>query len=322
MPYAVQPLPFKPSALHGLSERLLASHYVNNYGGAVRRLNAIEAELGAPEAAGQPGFRRNGLGREALIAANSVILHEAYFDVLGGSGEPTGDLADALARDFGSLERWRRDFVAAGKALAGGSGWILLSWSPRLGRLVNQWAADHGHCLADGHPVLALDMYEHAYHLDFGADAGAYVDAFMRDVAWDRVAARYRRAVAGVTAEAVTPVSARAEIAVAELQALMDGDAVLVLDVRKREDLARSGARLPGALVRPADELREWADGIPRDRPLVAYCVYGFQVCRGAAAELAAHGHDVRVLAGGFAAWQASGGSTEPLDESTKEIRQ
>jgi Fe-Mn family superoxide dismutase len=75
-----------------------------------------------------------------------------------------------------------------GKALAGGSGWVLLCWSPALGRMVNQWAADHTHCLAGGDILLALDMYKHAYHLDFGANAGAYVDAFMRNVHWDYVA--------------------------------------------------------------------------------------------------------------------------------------
>jgi superoxide dismutase, Fe-Mn family len=71
-----------------------------------------------------------------------------------------------------------------GKALAGGSGWVLLSYSPRDGRLVNQWAADHTTTLAGGQPILALDMYEHSYHLDFGAKAGGYVDTFMQAVRW------------------------------------------------------------------------------------------------------------------------------------------
>jgi Fe-Mn family superoxide dismutase len=60
-----------------------------------------------------------------------------------------------------------------GKALGGGSGWVLLVFQPREGTLVNQWAADHTHALAGGVPILALDMYEHAYHMDFGAAAGA-----------------------------------------------------------------------------------------------------------------------------------------------------
>ena len=78
----------------------------------------------------------------------------------------------ALEANFGSVERWRDEFVAMGKALGGGSGWVLLIFQPREGTLVNQWAADHTHALAGGVPILALDMYEHAYHLDYGAAAG------------------------------------------------------------------------------------------------------------------------------------------------------
>jgi Fe-Mn family superoxide dismutase len=74
--------------------------------------------------------------------------------------------------------------MAMGKALGGGSGWVLLSWSHRDGKLINQWAADHCHTLAGGTPILALDMYEHSYHIDFGGKAGSYVDAFMKAIAW------------------------------------------------------------------------------------------------------------------------------------------
>jgi Fe-Mn family superoxide dismutase len=194
MPHEVAPLAFKLTRLTGLSERLLASHYENNYGGAVRRLNAIEAELARVDGACAPGFVINGLKREELIAFNAMVLHEAYFDALGGTGDAAGDLALALERDFGSVQRWRQEFTAMGKALGGGSGWVLLTLSERDGRLRNVWAADHTHTLADGHVVLALDLYEHAYHLDFGATVGPYVDAFMANVHWERVAARHRRA--------------------------------------------------------------------------------------------------------------------------------
>jgi superoxide dismutase, Fe-Mn family len=127
MPQPVAPLAFKPLRLEGLSERLLASHYENNYGGALRRLNAIERRLGEPDWASAPVFEVNGLKREELIAAGSVVLHEAYFDGLGGEGgDPDGGLAGGLERDFGSLARWRAEFTAMGKALAGGSGWVVL----------------------------------------------------------------------------------------------------------------------------------------------------------------------------------------------------
>ena len=81
--------------------------------------------------------------------------------------------------------------------MGGGSGRAILAWSSREGRLINQWAADHTHLLAGATPVLALDMYEHSYHMDFGAKAAAYVDAFMKNIRWDAVNRRYGAAAAG-----------------------------------------------------------------------------------------------------------------------------
>jgi superoxide dismutase, Fe-Mn family len=187
-PYAIKPLPFDPKSIKGLSEKILVSHHDNNYTGAVRRLNAITAQLSSLDFATAPVFQINGLKREELIAMNSMILHELYFDGLGGGAIPSGNLADALRRDFGSFERWRTQFSAIGKAEGGGSGWVLLTYSPRDERLINQWAADHTTTLANGRPILALDMYEHAYHMDYGANAAGYVDASMDAIRWDNVA--------------------------------------------------------------------------------------------------------------------------------------
>jgi Fe-Mn family superoxide dismutase len=184
MPHEMKPLACDPARVRGMSERLIVSHYENNYGGAVKRLNLIEERLAGLDFAAAPGFLINGLKREELIATNSMILHELFFEGLGEESGPGFELEEALARDFGSVERWRAEFVAMGKALAGGSGWVLLSYSPRDARLVNQWAADHTTTLAGGRPILALDMYEHSYHLDFGAKAGGYVDTFMQAVRW------------------------------------------------------------------------------------------------------------------------------------------
>jgi Fe-Mn family superoxide dismutase len=196
MTYAMKPLGCDPARVRGMSEKMIVSHYENNYGGAVKRLNLIEERLAELDYAAAPGFLINGLKREELIAMNSMILHELFFDGLGDQGEPGTALKDALARDFGSYERWRAEFIAMGKALAGGSGWVLLSWSPRDQKLVNQWAADHCHTLAGGVPILALDMYEHSYHIDYGAKAASYVDTFMDAVRWDNA----DRLLAGLTA--------------------------------------------------------------------------------------------------------------------------
>jgi Fe-Mn family superoxide dismutase len=184
MPYDMKPLACDPAKIDGMSERLIVSHYENNYGGAVRRLNMVEEKLAELDYANAPGFLINGLKREQLIAMNSMVLHELFFDGLGDHGAPGAALGEALARDFGSFERWRSQFIAMGKALGGGSGWVLLSWSRHDRKLVNQWAADHCHTLAGGTPILALDMYEHSYQMDFGAKAGNYVETFMAAVRW------------------------------------------------------------------------------------------------------------------------------------------
>jgi Fe-Mn family superoxide dismutase len=185
MTFQMKPLGCDPARIKGMSERLIVSHYENNYGGAVKRLNLIQEKLAELDYSKAAGFLINGLKREELIAMNSMILHELFFGGLGEPSEPGTVLKQALTRDFGSYERWRSEFVAMGKAMGGGSGWVLLSWSPRDRRLVNQWASDHCHTLAGGNPILALDMYEHSYHIDFGAKAATYVDTFMEAVRWD-----------------------------------------------------------------------------------------------------------------------------------------
>jgi len=192
MSYIVKALSFEPTKLRGLSEKLIVSHWENNYGGAVRRLNASEAQVADLDFSKAPTFAINGLKREELIATNSMILHELYFDSLGGDGIADGSIEAALTRDFGSVDRWRVEFVGTGKALRGGSGWVLLTYSHRDRRLVNQWAADHTHVLAGGTPILALDMYEHSYQLDYGASAERYVDAFMDNINWAHVAQLYQ----------------------------------------------------------------------------------------------------------------------------------
>jgi superoxide dismutase, Fe-Mn family len=193
MPYEAKPLSLDPKSVSGISEKVIVSHYENNYVGAVKRLNAIGAQLAELDFAKAPNFVINGLKREELIAANSMILHEIYFDGLGGAARPSGPLADAIARDFGSFERWRAEFAAMGKAEGGGSGWVILAYSPRDKRLVNQWAADHTTTLAGGRPVLVLDMYEHAYHMDYGAAAARYADVYMEAIRWENAVKLYEQ---------------------------------------------------------------------------------------------------------------------------------
>jgi superoxide dismutase, Fe-Mn family len=332
----VRPLLLKPQWMNGLSERLLVSHYVNNYGGALRRLNAITARLAVLDWSRTPVFEINGLKREELIAASSVILHEIYFDSLGGHGdnpptglaEPPAGLAEALGRDFGSVMAWRAEFTGMAKALAGGSGWAILAWSKRLGRLVNQWAADHAHGLADATPILALDMYEHAYHLDFGARAAAYVDQAMVNLNWERIGARYRLAIGEAAGEDElflpfgAPAQADARISAEELKTSLEDHEdrrPFLLDLCLPRDLPRRTDMLAGASRHAPAALPRWIEQLPRERPIVVYCICGFQVSGTAVTELRQRGYDARALVGGITAWHAIGGTTVPLDTSTYE---
>ena len=190
--YDIKPLSLDPKSIKGISEKVLVSHYENNYVGAVKRLNAIGVQLAELDFAKAPNFVVNGLKREQLIATNSMILHEVYFDSLGGSSAPSVNLVDAITGDFGSFERWRAEFSATGKAM-GGSGWVILAYSPRDKRLVNQWAADHTTTIAGGRPILVLDMYEHAYAMDYGAKAATYINAFMEAIRWENALSLYKQ---------------------------------------------------------------------------------------------------------------------------------
>jgi superoxide dismutase, Fe-Mn family len=290
----LQDLPFDPAALNRLSPALITSHHQNNYGGAVKRLNAFRKDLAAMPFATATGFQLNGLKREELIATNSMLLHELYFASLGGDGvtmEPAAKLM--LEASFGSVERWREEFMAMGKALGGGSGWVLLVFQPREGTLVNQWAADHTHVVAGGVPILALDMYEHAYHMDFGAAAGAYVDAFMGNIDWAAVYGRYQ----GAVHSAGEPFGANQD---------QVGDA-LVFDVRRAGVFEKAQTMIPGARWCDPAQVPTWAAGLPADRELLVYCVYGHEVGRVTALRLQAAGLKARYLIGGIDAWQAAG---------------
>lgn len=294
----IQPLPFDAAKLDGLSERIVTSHFQNNYGGAVKRLATIRNKLAALDLNATPGFVLNGLKREELIAANSMRLHEIHFDSLGGNSVlDDGPLKTLIAAAFGSFDHWREEFVALGKALAGGSGWVLLAWSPREGRLINQWAADHTQALVEATPILALDMYEHAYHMDFGADASAWVETFLRNIAWLRVAEKFESAVAaGAMAFETAPRDVTAESA-----------ALTILDTRRAPVAAATTTCIRGAVWCDPEQVDVWMKELPPARRVAVYCVHGHAISRGVAARLRARGINATSIAGGIERWQAEG---------------
>lgn len=186
-------LAFDPKKLRGISEKMISSHWENNYGGAVKNLNKVEEEL-ARMGKDSPGFLVGGLRERELTFTNSVILHELYFGNLGSDGRPAGAIQTALSQGYGSFAHWEEQFRAIGASLGGGSGWTVLDWDLHSGALRTTWSGNHTQALAFGAPLLVMDMYEHAYQMDYGAAAGKYIDAFMLNVDWQEVNRRFEHA--------------------------------------------------------------------------------------------------------------------------------
>ncbi len=190
---AVVPLPFKPAALNGLSERLIVSHHEKNYGGAVKNLNRVEKELVGINA-DTPPFVVAALRDRELTFRNSKTLHEAYFSNLGGDGKRSGGIETALVEAYGSTAAWEAQFRATAMGLGGGSGWVVLAFELETGGLRTYGSGGHTQALATSVPLLVLDMYEHAYQMDFGAEHARYIDAFFANARWDEVNRRFERA--------------------------------------------------------------------------------------------------------------------------------
>ena len=156
-------------------------------------------------------------------------------------------------------------------------------------------------------------MYEHAYHLDFGAKADAYVDTVMKNLDWDRISARHRGAIGTKLAPDPAP-DIEAALAVEDLRQMLDRqEPVIVLDVCLEEDLAKRNDMIPTAEMRAPEQVEEWAAELPRSTPIAVYCVYGFQVSGDVVAKLRRRGLDARRVAGGIAAWHAIGAPTVPM---------
>ena len=314
MKYQLAPLYVRPWTINGMSAKLIESHYENNYGGALRRLNALTEQIEQLDFSTTPPHVLNALKREELIALNSTLLHELYFASLGGDGKPTSMLRDALSQSFGSVDRWRAEFVTMAQGLGGGSGWVVLTWIPRDGRLVNQYAQDHTQSVAGGIPVLTIDMYEHSYHIDFGANVKAYIDAFMRNIDWKAVEERFEDAM---HAKPLRPLVQEEfgdlrGVSVEEVKAMIDsGKPVQVIDTRPKHYVSKTQDIIDGATWYDPDRVDEWVGKLNKDEPVVTFCVYGFHVgCRSAIA-LRDAGFDAMYMKGGHAAWKAIGGKTK-----------
>src|SRR5258708_28490381 len=180
MKYRIAPLFCRPWTLNNMSPRLIESHYEHNYGAALNRLNSVTSELEALDVKTTPAQVVSRLNREQTALLNSTLLHELYFASLGGDGRTLSDtIAGALTRDFGSVDRWRHEFIALAEALTGDSGWSLLTCVARDVGLISHSASNHAESIVVDIPILAFDMYEHAYHIEYEASTTAYLAPFM-----------------------------------------------------------------------------------------------------------------------------------------------
>lgn len=193
--YSVKPLPFDPAKLDGISTKMIVSHHENNYAAAIKNLNAVEAQLGATTK-DTPAFVVGGIKLHELMFSNSMILHEHYFANLGGNGKLSGKIEGAISGAFGGIGAWEAQFRQAGMSLGGGSGWAILYYNFHTGQIRNYWSNHHTLALSFGQPLMVMDMYEHAYQMDYGAAHAKYIDAFFKNINWDEVNKRLEKAEA------------------------------------------------------------------------------------------------------------------------------
>jgi superoxide dismutase, Fe-Mn family len=321
----IAPIAVRPSTLSGLSERMVVGHYEDHYGSAVRALNDLRRELAALDTETPPN-RLGRLKQEELSLMGSVALHELYFANLGGfrrAGPNSGlgrpdwhevpdEFATEIAADFADAGAWRREFVAMAQSLASGSGWVVLTYARRHKRFLNQIATDHAQAAVDATPVLVLDMYEHAYLEDFGANATAYIDCFFRNINWEVVLKRIKAARNGQPQPTEDPsfTTDVPSLSVEELAAeIANGNGVQIIDARQRDHMSRHSDLMAGASWRDPDRVGEWLVELTPDKPVAVYCAYGFDIGRNVTKTLIERGFDARFLRGGVSAWYATGGA-------------
>lgn len=187
---APKPLPFDAKKLHGLSEKLITSHHDNNYAGAVKNLAKVREQIAATNK-DTPPFVVGALRERELQFHGSMVLHELYFGNLGGDGKASaaGALVKALPSD------WEARLRATAMSLGGGSGWATIGMSLHTGELSINWSGNHTQNDPFSAPLVVIDMYEHAYAIDYGAAAKDYVDAVFANLNWSVADARYERAM-------------------------------------------------------------------------------------------------------------------------------
>ncbi|GJL81471.1 MAG: superoxide dismutase [marine bacterium B5-7] len=310
----VKPIPFKAHKVKTMSAEMIETHFETFYGGGVCRLNEIEERIATRDWIENSDPDIQSIKQAELTALNDVILHEIYFECLGDESEEGRELnadcnfAHAITASFGSLDQWQMEFKALAGTMTGGSGWVLLVWSKYDNRMINVMVNNQQSLLLDASSILALDMYAHAYQSDFGSDIDAYISAFVQAIHWGRVAKRFDRLmtlIADDDRENFPPKS----ISVGDLKKMVDeGEgSTVILDVRHVDDRQRYRTRIMQTPWRDSHHVSSWSDELPKDKPIVVYCMYGFWVSQDVALELREKGYDARTLEGGIVSWRAMG---------------
>jgi len=196
MPHTQKPMPF--SSLNGISDKTNEIHHGKLYAGYVNKRNEVEEKISklSPEdlsAANQVYSLYRGLRAEETFAANGMILHEIFFSILGGDGVPKGPCFEKIKEDFGSYENFLAHFEASGMV---GRGWAILCYDPSDSKLhIFTCDAQNQGGVWGCTPIIPMDVYEHSYFIDYGSDRKAYIKAFMQNLNWDEINARYLHAI-------------------------------------------------------------------------------------------------------------------------------
>ena len=187
----IKNLPFKE--LKGISQKTIEIHWGKLYQGYVKKWQEIQEKLKVVDKnlanASFSEFRE--LKLEETFAANAIVLHEAYFDVLGGDGKPEGEILKAIEKDFSSFEKWLEDFKALGLSARG---WVILAYDFNEGKLHNYLVDWHNQGGIWGTaPILVLDVYEHAYFIDYGSDRKSYIEDFFANLNWKAIDKKFKK---------------------------------------------------------------------------------------------------------------------------------
>jgi len=195
--HKLKPLPYAYNALKGITEEVVRWHHDTHQAGYVNKRNEIEKKLESVDrAAANANFSEyRELKREETFNASGMILHEIYWDVMGGDGTVDENLpvVQKIKQDFGSVEKWKEDFLAAAKA---SRGWAILCWDPSDGKLHNyicDW--HHDGAVWGAVPLLPIDVWEHAYYRMHGPNRATYIDDYLKNLKWSAIDQRYERFV-------------------------------------------------------------------------------------------------------------------------------